>query len=190
MSELMRNLTALADMGYEDKSLGEIIDRLRSLHTIYYSSPITVEMSELNGYGDMDEPQRIGSHEAVKFGPEIMQRIHSDVLSDCERARGLAVWMDRDSTLSRKVWSIKPVVSILKHELVGVAVAELMEELTAEEEVELLNYIEGQYSDGWGEEFEQREIRAGGFGDRADLFVSFWRPDNWKIERVEKEVLA
>lgn len=39
------------------------------------------------------------------------------------------------------------------------------------------NYISGQYSDGWGEGFEQRDIRV----DDGMLAVHFWQEDGFKM---------
>lgn len=42
--------------------------------------------------------------------------------------------------------------------------------------------ITGQYSDGWGEGFEQRPIRVNNFGSREEIYVSFWSPDDWEMK--------
>ena len=39
------------------------------------------------------------------------------------------------------------------------------------------NYISGQYSDGWGEGFEQRDIRV----EDGTLAVHFWQEDGFKM---------
>lgn len=51
----------------------------------------------------------------------------------------------------------------------------LTEELTPEETERLRDAISGQNSDGFGEGFEQREIRI----DEGDLYVSFWNSENY-----------
>lgn len=44
--------------------------------------------------------------------------------------------------------------------------------LTHTEESILVDDITGQFSDGWGEHFEQWEVKT---SDGAELFVSFWQ---------------
>ena len=51
--------------------------------------------------------------------------------------------------------------------------------LTAEEQAVFCAYISGQYSDGWGEGFEQREIDAGD----GKLYVHFWQDHDFELKR-------
>ena len=60
---------------------------------------------------------------------------------------------------------------------------ELNEFLSQEELQEFTEYITGQYSDGWGEGFEQRDIKV----DGGTLNVHFWHPDIEQPKMYEKK---
>ena len=60
---------------------------------------------------------------------------------------------------------------------------ELNEFLSQEELQEFTEYITGQYSDGWGEGFEQRDIKV----DGGMLNVHFWHPDMEQPKIYEKK---
>ncbi|MEZ3467581.1 MAG: hypothetical protein K1W40_03715 [Schaedlerella sp.] len=67
--------------------------------------------------------------------------------------------------------------------LYGCAALRLKEPLEAGELQELCEYLTGQYSDGWGEGFEQRDIRV----DGGTLNVHFWQAGEMKFQIREAE---
>ncbi|MFR3723772.1 MAG: hypothetical protein ACLTWN_15805, partial [Blautia producta] len=68
--------------------------------------------------------------------------------------------------------------------LYGCTTLELKEYLEAEELSELCEYLTGQYSDGWGEGFEQQEIPVEG----GELCIHFWRPIDFEFQQAKSEV--
>ena len=60
----------------------------------------------------------------------------------------------------------------------GVAECQVLDTLSPQELNGLKDYIEGQASDGWGEEFEQREIQVEG----GELYVHLWQSEGWSIQ--------
>lgn len=93
------------------------------------------------------------------FGGDLMQYYH-----------------DEDSVRSKVVTAI-PSVEVHGNKLCGCLTVELKEPLLNDEQTVLCNYITGQYSDGWGEGFEQRDIRV----DDGTLAVHFWQEDGFKM---------
>ena len=103
-------------------------------------------------------------HDAVEndtrdFGGDLMQYYHED-----------------DSVRGKVVTAI-PSVEVHGNKLCGCLTVELKEPLLDDEQTVLCNYISGQYSDGWGEGFEQRDIRV----DDGTLAVHFWQEDGFKM---------
>ena len=114
---------------------------------------------ELTGYRDVI---RDAIYEDVKdFYGDLMQYYHED------------------DSVRRKVVSAVPSVEICGNKLCGCLTVELKEPLLDDEQTVLCNYISGQYSDGWGEGFEQREIDVGD----GKLYVHFWQDHDFELKR-------
>ena len=82
-----------------------------------------------------------------------------------------------DDSVRRKVVRAVPTVDEVNGELVGSLWVDTDAPLTDEEQAKFCSYISGQYSDGWGEGFEQRDIRV----DDGTLAVHFWQEDGFKM---------
>lgn len=85
---------------------------------------------------------------------------------------------ERNPGVKEKVASVVPSVEIRGRELWGCTEIRLSASLTDAERKDLQEYLIGQYADGWGEGFEQREIEV----DGGTLYVHFWNPDNFTFE--------
>ena len=104
--------------------------------------------------------------------------IHDAVENDTRDFGGdLMQYYREDDSVRGKVVTAIPSVELHGNELCGCLTVELKEPLLDDEQTVLCNYITGQYSDGWGEGFEQRDIRV----DDGTLAVHFWQEDGFKM---------
>lgn len=83
------------------------------------------------------------------------------------------------SSVREKVRQAEVSVKNVDGVLYGCTTLQLKEYLDTQELHELCDYITGQYSDGWGEEFEQREIPVEG----GCLYVHFWQGQEPKFQQ-------
>ncbi|MEN6315637.1 MAG: hypothetical protein ABFD25_15495 [Clostridiaceae bacterium] len=128
-----------------------------------------------------DNPVDITPAEVVAYEDAILAAIAKEnrqFKNDC----GLAEYI-HDEALNKKVHSLYPSVEIIDGELWGVMTAGLREALSGEETAELLDFVTGQNSDGYGEGFEQRPIKT----PDGEIYVSFWNHENYSL-KLEQEM--
>lgn len=82
----------------------------------------------------------------------------------------------------KKVVSAVPMVKNIDGTLYGVMELEVNSPLNSDEAASIKDYIAGQYSDGWGEGFEQQRIKI----KEGELFVSFWNSNHFFIATQEE----
>ena len=75
------------------------------------------------------------------------------------------------------VISFRITAEVINDRLYAVATCKVKGKLTPDELTELKEFCVGQYADGWGEGFEQRERRCAD----GSLYVHFWQPDKFFI---------
>ena len=128
----------------------------------------------------------VDSANYIDCDSEINAHIRDDLNYD-EAAieRGLAAYFHSED-LDKKVYSIIPKVETRGGELYGVAVVKSYGELEKTEMLELEDYLTSQYADGWGEGYEQREIKLG--DDTA--YISFWNSGDDYYLKPESEVFS
>lgn len=159
------------------------------MQTIKFYSPLFVRcepdstLGENYGgeYIDMYEYVDIPSSEAVYYQEEVLAAIENAKLPD-ESDRGLMVYFHGDQAVAQKVYSAHPTVEEYEGELWGVMEVKLRGRLTEAETNILTDYFTGQYSDGWGEGFEQRPVKT----PDGDLYISFWDSDDFSIQTEQK----
>lgn len=92
-------------------------------------------------------------------------------------------YFDEDEKLKSVVESVFPMITVYKGQVYGVMLVKTNVELTMTQKDLLKEYFSGQYSDGWGESFEQQEIKT----HIGTIYVCFWQSDNFFIKE-ESEI--
>ena len=152
------------------------------LQSLRFFSPLFPHLYRKNEWGDLDDYREdLSAGEVLEYEDEILAHIQKEKLPD-EGERGLAVYLDDD--LSQKVYSINPSVEEWTGELWGVTEVQTHGSLSAPELVELTEWLSSQFSDGWGEGLEQREIKI----DDGELYLSFWDSSDRFFIKPEDEL--
>ena len=113
-------------------------------------------------------------HELLEYETAIRDAVENDTH---DFGGDLMQYYNEDDSVRNKVVTAVPSVEVHGNKLCGCLTVELKEPLLDDEQTVLCNYISGQYSDGWGEGFEQRDIRV----DDGTLAVHFWQEDGFKM---------
>lgn len=111
---------------------------------------------------------------------QYMDSIREAVEQQNNDESGLMPYFDeeRDPGVKDKVLSAVPSVELKNGELMGCTTVNLKEPLTEPKMEALQKYLAGQFSDGWGESFEQQEI----YVDGGVISVHFWNPKRFSFE--------
>lgn len=145
-------------------------------------SPLFPHIYRKNEWGNLDDCREdLTAGEVLEYEDEILALIEKEKLPS-EGERGLAVYLDND--LSRKVYSINPSVEEWNGELWGVTEMQTHGTLSPSELAELTEWLSGQFSDGWGEGLEQREIKV----EDGELYLSFWDSSDRFFIKPEDEL--
>ena len=116
----------------------------------------------------------LNGHDLLQYADAVNEAVKKDI---ADFNGDLMQYYHEDDFVRRKVVSAVPSVEICSNKLCGCMNVELREPLNEGEQAALCDYISGQYSDGWGEGFEQRDIRV----DDGTLAVHFWQEDGFKM---------
>lgn len=126
-------------------------------------------------YGEYEGYPQDG-HELLQYADAVDEAVKKDI---ADFNGDLMQYYHEDDSVRSKVVSAVPSVEICGNKLCGCLTVELKETLRDDEQTVLCNYISGQYSDGWGEGFEQREIDVG----NGKLYVHFWQDHDFELKR-------
>ena len=148
-------------------------------------SPITGHLMEDNwDEDDFDvsfydyEGTPLSPYEMTAFEDVVHKAIEDEKMPE-EAERGLMeYYWGEPASVNEKVVSAFVDAEVYNNELWGVLKCTLKEPLTKEEIAALKEYATGQYSDGYGEGFEQRERKT----EYGELYVHFWHSgDDYSI---------
>ena len=118
----------------------------------------------------------LDGHDLLQYADAVDEAVKKDI---ADFNGDLMQYYHEDDSVRSKVVSAVPSVEICGNKLCGCLTVELKEALLDDEQTVLCNYISGQYSDGWGEGFEQRDIRV----DDGTLAVHFWQDHDFELKR-------
>lgn len=138
-------------------------------------------------YHELEEEQVLfDGADLIPYVSEIREKIaeYSRVGHEDDKTDNLMDYFDGSTAIKEKVVSAVPSVKESDGVLYGCTTLELKAYLEAEELSELCEYLTGQYSDGWGEGFEQQGIPVEG----GELCVHFWRPMDFEFQQAKPEV--
>ena len=146
-----------------------------------FYSPLTAEFFpdepdwEDESYNEY-EGYPMDGHDLLQYADAVDEAVKKDI---ADFNGDLMQYYHEDDSVRSKVVSAVPSVEICGNKLCGCMNVELREPLNEGEQAALCDYISGQYSDGWGEGFEQREIEV----EDGKLYVHFWQDHDFELKR-------
>ena len=119
----------------------------------------------------------LDSHDLVPYRDVIAGALEREKMPE-EAERGIMNWYGENNSVDRNVVSAEFKAEVREGQLWCVTDCKVKRPLTPNELDILKDYVTGQASDGWGEGFEQREIKV----EDGDMYVHLWSCEkSWSI---------
>ena len=162
------------------------------LTTLKLYMPMTAEIVDPDGSGfaqDYDDEEfeqeneiPLDSYDLVPYRDLIAGALERNKMPE-EAERGIMNWYGENDSVNRNVVSAEFRAEAREGQLWCVTECKVKRPLTNDETDILKAYITGQSADGWGEGFEQREIKV----EDGEMYVHLWQSGkDWSI-RTEQE---
>ena len=149
--------------------------------------PMTAEIIDEDVDERYEDPEiPLDSYNLVGYRDEIEAALEREKMPE-EAERGIMRWYSDPDGVNRKVLSAEFRAEVRDDRLWCVTDCKVLGRLTPKELDALKGFISGQASDGWGENFEQREIET----PQGDMYVHMWQyGGDWSIQTEEERFPA
>ncbi|WP_317368302.1 hypothetical protein [uncultured Tyzzerella sp.] len=128
----------------------------------------------------------LANYEIEEYFDEILEHLENNISKlNLDEKRGLMKGYCYYDTINAKVLGYSINLEVINGEVMGGANVKLNEELTEKEVEKLKDEIEGEMSDGFGEMFEQRELKT---DDGNKFYVRLWNENYW-VAKTEEEFI-
>ena len=131
-------------------------------------SPLTGELYQAGEYEYEDSADEYNGEELLLYAEEIEKAVKAYTDNGTE---DLMKYFYESDYVKQHVRSLVPSVEVWNGRLYGCTTVRADDDLSEPGWDKLMDYLAGQYSDGWGEGFEQREIET----EDGLLYVHFWQ---------------
>lgn len=151
--------------------------------TLKLYMPLTADLYAYDEWGDLEpESEELNGTGLLPYEAQIVSALVK-YRDPAEAERGIMNWYDTQDSVNAKVRSAVFTAEIRDHALWGVTECRVVGDLTPDELSTLKDYITGQAADGWGEGFEQRELR----NEDSELYVHLWSFGDWEIKTEQEQ---
>ena len=154
-----------------------------ALYEVYEWDTVTQQYIPYGGYNKYRVERNSDGTYSVVNDTEYAKDIEKAVKAYTDNGtEDLMKYFYESEYIKKHVLSLVPSVEVWNGRLYGCTTVRTDEDLSEPGWDKLMDYLSGQYSDGWGEGFEQREIET----EDGLLYVHFWQDHdfNFTVEEI------